>query len=168
MTNHSSNPGRQNLIGLILMAVLAVLVIAISSPAYAALHRMGRGYIPEPAMALTDGTYTYEDAEADDSGFRNQITMTVFDGYITGLSWDCVGEDGSSKRQLSLDGQYIMTEDGLLWAEQSDAAASYVLTNQTLDGLIDENGYTDAIASVSINLYGFVNGVNACLEQAAQ
>ena len=61
-----------------------------------------------------------------------------------------------------------MTEDGLLWAEQSDAAASYVLTNQTLDGLIDENGYTDAIASVSINLYGFVNGVNACLEQAAQ
>ena len=47
-------------------------------------------------------------------------------------------------------------------------AASYVLTNQTLDGLIDENGYTDAIASVSINLYGFVNGVNACLEQAAQ
>ena len=168
MNHHSSNPSRQNLAGLILMAVLAVLVIAFSSPAYTALHRMGRGEMPEPSMALTDGVYTYQDAEADDSGFRNQISLTVFDGYITGLTWDCIGEDGSSKRQLSLDGQYIMTEDGLLWAEQSDAAAAYVLANQTLDGLIDENGYTDAIASVSINLYGFVNGVAACLEQAAQ
>ncbi len=168
MKNHTVNPNRNNVIGLVIMAVLAVLVIALSAPAYKALHRAGRGDMPEPAMALTDGTYTYEDSEADDSGYRNQVTMTVFDGYITGLTWDCIDQDGNSKRQLSLNGQYIMTEDGPLWSEQSDAAAAYVMTNQSLDGLIDENGYTDAVASVSINLYGFVNGVNACLEQAAQ
>lgn len=160
--------GRKNLSGLALMLVLAALVVAISNPVYTALHRMSRADLPQPPMALTDGTYTYMDTEFDDSGYKNQVTLTVFDGYITGVAWDCIDQAGAGKRQLSLDGQYIMTEDGLLWAEQSDAVSSYVLANQTLDGLIDESGYTQAVASVSINLYGFVNAVNACLEQAAQ
>lgn len=29
----------------------------------------------------------------------------------------------------------------------------YVLANQSLDNLIDADGYTDTVASVSINLY---------------
>ena len=71
---HHSNPKRQNIIGLAVMAVLSVLVISISAPAYAALHRMTRGDLPEPAMELTDGTYTYTDAQADESGFKNQVS----------------------------------------------------------------------------------------------
>lgn len=165
---HHSNPKRQNIIGLAVMAVLSVLVISISSPAYAALHRMTRGDLPEPAMELADGTYTYTDAQADESGFKNQVSLTVFDGYITSVTWDCIGADGSTKRQLTLDGMYVMTEDGPSWIDQAEAAASYVVSNQSLDGLIDENGYTQAIASVSINLYGFYNAVNDCLAQASK
>ena len=45
---------------------------------------------------------------------------------------------------------------------------AYVLENQSLDGLINEDGYTDAIASVSINLYGFTGGVEDCLKQASR
>lgn len=168
MHHTNASPKQQNIIGLTLMALLSLLVILISSPAYASLHRMARADLPKPSVELTDGTYTYEDPEADDSGFKNRVSMTVFDGYITSVSWDCVSADGASKRQLSLDGQYTMTEDGPLWSEQSDAASSYVVTNQTLDGLIDENGYTQAVASVSINLYGFYNGVNDCIAQASQ
>ena len=168
MHHTNSNTKQQNNAGLALMALLSLLVILISEPAYASLHRMARADLPKPSVILTDGTYTYEDPEADDSGFKNQVSMTVFDGYITSVSWDCVGADGTSKRQLSLDGQYVMTEDGALWAEQSDAVSSYVITNQTLDGLIDESGYTQAVASVSINLYGFYNGVNGCIAQATK
>ena len=163
---HHLNPKKQNVIGLAVMTVLSALVIAISTPAYTALHRASRADLPEPALELTDGTYM--DTEADESGFKNQVAVTVFDGYITSVTWDCIGADGTGKRQLSLDGQYTMTEDGLLWAEQADAAASYVISNQTIDGLIDESGYTQAIASVSINLYGFYNAVNDCLAQASK
>ena len=127
-----------------------------------------QGDLPEPAMELTDGTYTYTDAQADESGFKNQVSLTVFDGYITSVTWDCIGADGSTKRQLTLDGMYVMTEDGPSWIDQAEAAASYVVSNQSLDGLIDENGYTQAIASVSINLYGFYNAVNECLAQASK
>ncbi len=45
---------------------------------------------------------------------------------------------------------------------------AYVLENQSLDGLINEDGYTDAIASVSINLYGFTGGVEDCFEAGFQ
>ncbi len=43
----------------------------------------------------------------------------------------------------------------------------YVLEHQSLDGLVNEKGYTDSVSSVSINLMGFVNGVKDCLTQAA-
>ena len=67
-----------------------------------------------------------------------------------------------------MDGEYIMTEDGLRWYEQAEAVADYVIQNQSVNGLTDESGYTDAVASVSINLSGFVTGVEECLKQAAQ
>ena len=165
---HHSNPKKQNIIGLAVMAVFSVLVILISTPAYSAIHRMTRADLPEPAMELTDGTYTYVDTEADESGFKNQVSLTVFDGYITSVTWDCIGADGTTKRQLTLNGQYVMTENGPTWTEQADAAASYVISNQSIDGLIDENGYTQAVASVSINLYGFYNAVNDCLAHASK
>ena len=40
--------------------------------------------------------------------------------------------------------------------------------NQSLDGLINEDGYTDTVASVSINLYGFAGGVEDCLRQSSE
>ena len=45
--------------------------------------------------------------------------MTVKDGAITALTWDCVDKEGNEKSQLSMDGKYVMTEDGPKWHEQS-------------------------------------------------
>ena len=76
--------------------------------------------------------------------------------------------DGNSKKQLAIDGQYVMTEDGANWAEQSDALAQFVIDHQSLDGLTtDENGKTDAVASVSINVTPFIEAVTDCMNQAA-
>ena len=121
----------------------------------------------ETATGWNDGTYSYESPEFDDNGYKDQVNMTIKDGKITALSWDCVDKDGKLKSNLSMDGQYVMTEDGPKWYEQADAVVQYVLDHQSLDGLINEEGYTDTVASVSINLYGFVNGVKDCLKQAA-
>ena len=61
-----------------------------------------------------------------------------------------------------------MTEDGPTWKAQSEALAAYVIEHQSVSQLADAQGYAkDAIASVSINVTGFVNGINECLRQAA-
>ena len=96
------------------------------------------------------------------------VTMTVSGGKITALTYDCTDESGATKSQLSMDGQYVMTENGPKWHEQAESVVAYVLENQSLDGLINKDGYTDAIASVSINLYGFTGGVEDCLKQASR
>ena len=60
-----------------------------------------------------------------------------------------------------------MTEDGPLWKAQSDSVCRYLIEHQRLAGLAGDAGYTtDAVASVSINVYPFMNGVEECLRQA--
>lgn len=119
--------------------------------------------------ATEDGDYVYVSDNADDNGFKDQIHLTVKNGKITSLVWDCVKEDGTGKRELSKAGQYVMTEDGPLWHEQADALAAYLVENQTETGLTDESGYAapgnDAVASVSIYAGGFVDAVKRCLVQ---
>ena len=113
---------------------------------------------------MPDGEYRYQDHEDDGSGFFNEIQVTVEQGRITALSWDSVDKDGIGKRQLSIDGQYRMTEDGPLWYEQADTLARYVIENQSVEGLSDSEGYaTDAVSSVSINISGFINALKTCL-----
>lgn len=156
---------KQNLTGFIIMAVLSLAFTAASGPLYQVL----RGPVTEnqPDFPLKDGQYSYK-SEFDSKGFYNQIELTVENGIITACSWDCIGEDGIGKQQLSMEGLYIMTEDGPTWKAQSEALASYVIEHQTVSQLTDEKGYAqDAIASVSINVSGFVNGINECLKQAA-
>ena len=120
------------------------------------------------AKALADGEYVYEDEEFDEKGYKNVIKLTVENGAIVSCDWDAVNEAGEGKKQLSMEGKYVMTEDGLLWADQAKALAEYVVENQTASGLADEEGYTDAVSGVSINVYGFVNGVEDCMRQAAK
>ena len=123
--------------------------------------------IEEPEVLL-DGEYSYEDEEFDSMGYKNMITMTVENGAITYVSWDAKDQNGETKSQLSADGRYVMTEAGLTWDKQAEALAQYVIENQTVTGLADENGYTDAVSGVSINVFPFVNGIRNCMVQAAE
>ena len=121
----------------------------------------------ESVSQWKDGTYSYESPEFDENGYKDQVEMTIKGNTITSLTWDCIKDDGSKKSQLSMDGKYVMTENGPKWHEQAESVVDYVLDHQSLDGLINAEGYTDSIASVSINLNGFVSGVKDCLSQAA-
>ncbi|MFR5602207.1 MAG: FAD-binding protein [Lachnospiraceae bacterium] len=119
-------------------------------------------------IELTDGSYYYEDVEFNKAGYKNTISMEVKDGEITSLVWDCLDKDGVKKSQLSMEGKYVMSETGMKWHEQAEAVAQYVVEHQSTDGLTDANGYTDVVASVSVNLEAFVNGVEDCMKQAAK
>ena len=110
-----------------------------------------------------DGIYSYLSETADEKGFRDQIQITVRDHEIKALIWDCVGEDGIGKRSLSEQGKYDMTENGPKWYEQADALAKYVLDKQSAAGLMNAEGGTDAVASVSIYIGGFEEALKKCL-----
>ena len=76
------------------------------------------------------------------------------------MVWDCIDAEGNTKRMLSENGQYVMTENGATWAEQANALATYVIEKQGISGLTtDENGKTDVVVTVSIGISDFINQV---------
>ena len=120
-----------------------------------------------PALTLTDGTYEAQADEADDNGFTEQVTMTVANGKITEMNWDSISEEGTKKSDLAKNGEYVMTEDGLNWAEQSQALTDAVIDHQSLDFLtMDEQTKTDAVAGVSISVGSFADLAQQCIRQA--
>lgn len=120
--------------------------------------------VEELLSKIKDGTYHYQDKGKDENGFSNVIDLTVKDHKITSLSWDAVNEEGVGKRILSAEGKYVMTENGPKWYEQADALAQYVLAKQTTEGLMNQSGKSDAVASVSIYIGGFLDSLKECLE----
>ena len=165
MKRSTISSNARSLIGIAVMAVLSLAVIAVSDPLYKALR--GPVTTARPEAPLADGIYTHEALEPDANGFRDRTTLTVSDGIIVSWVWDSFNSDGESKQKLSMEGQYIMTEDGPLWKAQSDSVCRYLIEHQRLAGLAGDDGSTtDAVASVSINVYPFMNGVEECLRQA--
>lgn len=156
-----------NTAGLVLMAVLSLGVIGISSPLYQGLK--GPVTLNQPEYPLADGTYSYTAPEPDSKGYTNHVTMTVENGIIVSCVWNPTDADGNGKQKLSMEGLYVMTEDGPSWKSQADTLGNYIVEHQKTDGLAKEDGYTtDAVASVSINVNAFINGVEECLKQAAE
>ena len=122
----------------------------------------------QDTVVLNDGTYEAKTAEADSNGFIDVVAMTVEDGKITAVVWDCIDADGNKKSVLSENGQYTMTEDGPTWKEQAEALGAAIVASQNIDGLgMNEEGKTDAVSGVSIYIGGFAGLVEQCLNDAA-
>ena len=116
-----------------------------------------------------EGSYTWTAENFDDNGFKDQVSLTVKNGAVTACTWDCISKDGATKSMLSADGKYVMSETGAPWYKQAKAVADYVISHQGTENLATADGYAnDTIASVSINISPFLNGLKACLEQAAE
>ncbi len=116
---------------------------------------------------LKDGTY-YAESERFEDGYKDNVTLTVENGKITRAVWDAENENGGkSKRQASIDGEYVMTADGLLWHEQAQLLESRLTELQEPSRLVfGENGRTDAIAGVSIKINTFVSLSQECCVKA--
>ena len=167
MKRSTISSNARSLIGIAVMAVLSLAVIAVSDPLYKALR--GPVTTASPEAPLADGIYTHEALEPDANGFRDRTTLTVSDGIIVSCVWDSFDAEGNGKQKLSMDGQYVMTDNGPTWKAQADSVGKYVIEHQKVEGLANQEGYaTDAISTVSINVYPFINGVEECLKQAAE
>ena len=77
-------------------------------------------------------------SEEASNGYLGEVTLTIENGEITGVMWDCTDSEGNTKRVLSQQGLYKMTDDGLIWAEQADALQEYVVEHQGLSGLNED------------------------------
>lgn len=140
----------------------------VTFPGYAASKDSNTAFDALEGAALADGTYKATTGAYDDNGFMDQLTLTVKNGKITKVNWDALTEDGTKKSVMSENGQYTMTEDGPTWKEQAEALADALVENQSLSFFtMDNAGKTDAVASVSISIGGFINLAQQCLEQAA-
>lgn len=117
--------------------------------------------------ALTDGTY-YAERDGYSDGYRENMTLTVENGRITKAVWDGESENGGkSKRQASIDGEYVMTADGLLWHEQAQLLEDRLIELQDPSKMIfGDDGKTDAIAGVSIKINSFVSLAQECCAKA--
>jgi major membrane immunogen (membrane-anchored lipoprotein) len=162
----NSNLGnkKKGIIGLVIMLVFSVAIIfgsdAINSKVTA---------VSSAKTNLKDGTYKAEEKDFDKSGYKGFVTMEVKGGKITIVTWDASDKDGNNKSKLSKDGKYVMTEKGAKWHEQAQALATNVIQNQSVDKItINQSGKTDAVASVSISVGGFINLVKDCMQQATK
>lgn len=123
---------------------------------------------PAEAAVLNDGTYTAAITEPDANGFTEEVVMTVAEGKITEVVWECTDAEGNKKSVLSENGQYTMTEDGLTWKEQAEALGAAIVEGQSLEALgMNEEGKTDTVSGVSIYIGGFASMAEECLAQAA-
>lgn len=117
-----------------------------------------------------DGHYHGEDPEFS-HGWKTTVDLTVIGGYIVAANWDALGEeDGGSKKEASLSGEYGMAENGgaqSLWAEQVALAEEHLLETQDPADITykDDEGHTDAISGVTIHVNEFFSLAEKILEK---
>ena len=121
------------------------------------------------ATGWQDGTYRAEAAEADSGGFRDVVELTIQKGAVSSVNWDAVTGDGTSKKELSRSGQYVMSETGLAWHEQAQIMEQALLQTQSADALIynTDTGTTDAYSGATIRVEPFIKLARQALQQAA-
>lgn len=108
-----------------------------------------------------DGAFFAEDAAFGDSGWKDNASFTVINGFIVAANWNGTSKDtDKDKKSTSIDGEYKMVEFGKAqaeWHEQAALVEGYVTDVQDLEALtVNAEGKTDAVAGVSISVGGFV------------
>lgn len=126
-------------------------------------------YLAGGTTAMVDGVYRAVANEADDSGFRDVVELTVKGGKITAVNWDALNAEGVGKKELSRNGQYVMTETGLLWYQQAELLEQTLLRTQDPLAIVydPETGKTDAYSGASIRIDPFVKLAAQALKDAA-
>lgn len=113
-----------------------------------------------------DGTYETEEADFDEQGYKDKVSITILDGRITEVIWDAYNEAGELKSVLSADGIYEMPGD-LTWQEQAMAITDFLIQNQSAEAItLNAEGKTDAVTGVSISVKDFVTLVKEGLQKA--
>src|SRR6056297_1827266 len=123
---------------------------------------------PVPEGDYTDG-YPMAVGEPSDNGWQSMIQLTVVNGTIVSANVNAVAteenDEGEIDDKKALKEDYGMAAAGseLEWYEQAALVEEYIVENQDLDIPL-EDGYTDAIAGVSIHVDEMVELFNEAVQ----
>lgn len=115
-----------------------------------------------------DGVYFAQDKDFPQTGWKDQVVVTVAGGRITKVIWNGVSNFGvADKKTVAAAGGYGMkkaSKVGLEWDQQAAAVEAYLVKTQDVGyGKIKADGTTDAITGASLHVKGFYDLVNAAL-----
>jgi major membrane immunogen (membrane-anchored lipoprotein) len=123
---------------------------------------------PVPEGDYTDG-YPMAAGEPSDNGWQSMIQLTVVNGTIVSANVNAVSTEENAEGEFddkkALKEDYGMKAAGsdLEWYEQAALVEEYIVENQNLDIPL-EDGYTDAIAGVSIHVDEMVELFNEAVK----
>jgi len=121
------------------------------------------------APSLKDGVFFAQDKDfAPQSGWNEQVVVTVAGGKITSANWNGVSNLGvADKKTVARAGGYGMLKGSKLGLEFHQQAANVeaylVKTQDTGFSKFKSNGTTDAISGASLNVKNFFGLVNKAL-----
>ncbi|GFR36987.1 hypothetical protein PRECH8_02830 [Insulibacter thermoxylanivorax] len=114
-----------------------------------------------------DGVYYAEGEFREDNAWKEVVALTVEGGKITSVNWNALNKEGGlDKKEAARQGKYGMIKAGAIaeWHEQAEKAEQFLIETQDLDAFaLNEDGKTDAVSGVTINLKGFVDVVKKAL-----
>ena len=119
---------------------------------------------PEVVEGYTGVATRVVEGESDST----QVEVTFENGIPVGVEIDVILEDGTSKHELSTNGEYVMAEDGMAWHEQIDALETFLVENQfdfEKVPTIDEAGHVDSVSGVSISVGSYLSEVEELINQ---
>lgn len=127
---------------------------------------------PVEAGPYKDGYYYAEADNFDEnSGWKETVDVTVMNGKIVAVKWNAIHEEGGTdKATRSKEGEYGMVDFGNAqaeWHEQALKAEQFLLEKQDPKAIAyGQDGKTDAISGVSIQVKGFADLVEKALSAA--
>ncbi len=109
------------------------------------------------ATQTREGIYRATATE-EEFGFVDHVELTVTNGEITAVNWDAVNAHGESKKGLSKEGRYVMSDTGLPWHQQAAVMEQALLETQDPSKLIYDavTGKTDAYSGATVRVETFV------------
>lgn len=121
-----------------------------------------------PISGLHDGTFRAELGEADEEGYRDFVIIVVQGGRITEVTWDAVQTDGGNNRaKASVDGEYVLADNSIIWAEQAYAMQNRLAEVQDPAKIaIKSDGTTEVVPNVSVTVNAFIKLANQCVEES--
>lgn len=106
----------------------------------------------------------------DSKGNATIATVQFEEGKPVSVDIDVKQADGTMKSELSKSGEYDMkNEPGKKWHEQADLLEEAIVANDfdlSKITLSNEEGNTDAVSGVTIKVKGYLEAVEAALDQA--
>lgn len=117
---------------------------------------------------LHDGTFYAQVEDFDERGYKDFVEITVSGGRIINVVWDAIEkEDGKSRAEASVDGEYSISSEQPIWAAQAFTIQTKLVEVQDPAKLaIKSDGITEIVDGVEMDVRVFYSLTTMCIEKS--